>query len=170
MLVRKSGFNYIFITQMWIFAHILIKKRILIRNKQNKKHEKVEKCLIHGVQKHFLFQFGEFYLGHLASSVPFWIIGVNIKEVFFGKQPLFGIRRLLCVHVSTRIMTCPTLWNPHAAQRCSWQSYPCVHCSDMKMPPSPPEYMNYELWLALKALSPAGACRLSNPLCIPGTI
>lgn len=60
--------------------------------------------------------------------------------------------------------------SPHATQSCSWQSDPYVHCSHMKTPLSPPEYMNYELWLSLKALSQAEACGLSNPPCIPGTI
>lgn len=43
----------------------------------------------------------------------------------------------------------PHTLKPPAAKRS------CVYCSDMKMPQSPPEYRNYELWLALKALSPA---------------
>ena len=51
-----------------------------------------------------------------------------------------------------------TLNPPRRTERRSWHSDPCVHCSNMKTPPSPPEYMNYELWLSsLKALSPAAA-------------
>lgn len=53
--------------------------------------------------------------------------------------------------------------HPPAAQSCSWQSDPYVHCSDMKTPLSPPEYMNYELWRSVKAPSQAEACSLSNP-------
>lgn len=80
------------------------------------------------------------------------IIGVNIKV--FGKTTHIWAKMIAqcpCEHedYDSPHTLKPSL--PRAAERCSWQSGPCVHCRHTKMPASPPEYMNYELWLALKA-------------------
>lgn len=71
---------------------------------------------------------------HRNWSLVSPIIAPNMKVS--GKQPSFGIRRLCpCAHKDYNLPH--TLKPPPLitqTQRCSWQSDPCVHCSNMKMP------------------------------------